>query len=251
MSEFCGIVRDLLPLYHDQVCSPESQALVEEHLLNCVECQVELENIAAEFHQPRNFKSAEQGAISSLKHFKAKILRKNVLVAVVSIMLSLVIIGGSIGYVFLHETTIAYEEGLVRVEVGNTTPAMQNGKVELVILNPNTDRITFAETATIDIAASRNTFCRYATSRDIEENGQHIRLVYISFSETISTQWQKGDGASKFTRIVEPQSGDEPIDQYEVYYLDSGFSEAAVMQDLSDFAKLREKAAPVWSGRLE
>lgn len=35
----CSIVRDLLPLYHDNVCAPESAAAVEEHLTGCESCQ--------------------------------------------------------------------------------------------------------------------------------------------------------------------------------------------------------------------
>lgn len=35
----CEIVRDLLPLYHDGVCSQESRAAVEEHLASCGACR--------------------------------------------------------------------------------------------------------------------------------------------------------------------------------------------------------------------
>jgi hypothetical protein len=38
----CEIIRDLLPLYHDGVCSIESRALVEEHLTECESCSSEL-----------------------------------------------------------------------------------------------------------------------------------------------------------------------------------------------------------------
>ena len=34
----CDVVRDLLPLYVDSVCSEESRALVEEHTASCPEC---------------------------------------------------------------------------------------------------------------------------------------------------------------------------------------------------------------------
>lgn len=34
----CRIVQDLLPLYHDGVCSPESRTAVEEHLTGCEAC---------------------------------------------------------------------------------------------------------------------------------------------------------------------------------------------------------------------
>lgn len=41
----CGIVQDLLPLYHDQVCSPSSQELVAAHLANCEQCRNMYENL--------------------------------------------------------------------------------------------------------------------------------------------------------------------------------------------------------------
>lgn len=34
----CHVIEDLLPLYHDRVCSPESASLVEEHLSQCEAC---------------------------------------------------------------------------------------------------------------------------------------------------------------------------------------------------------------------
>lgn len=35
----CKIIQDLLPLYHDGVCSSESRELVEEHLQECPDCK--------------------------------------------------------------------------------------------------------------------------------------------------------------------------------------------------------------------
>ena len=43
----CEIIRDLIPLYLDKVCSEDSRKLVEEHLAECSECRKymkELEN---------------------------------------------------------------------------------------------------------------------------------------------------------------------------------------------------------------
>ncbi|MCM1054618.1 MAG: zf-HC2 domain-containing protein [Bacteroides sp.] len=42
----CEIVRDLLPLYSDNVCSEESRAAVEEHLTECIPCREELKSIS-------------------------------------------------------------------------------------------------------------------------------------------------------------------------------------------------------------
>lgn len=38
MNEQCEIVRDLLPMYVDDVCSPASREMVGEHVKTCGEC---------------------------------------------------------------------------------------------------------------------------------------------------------------------------------------------------------------------
>lgn len=35
----CGVIKDLLPLYHDDVCSEESKDIVEAHLSECDDCR--------------------------------------------------------------------------------------------------------------------------------------------------------------------------------------------------------------------
>lgn len=41
----CEVVQDLLPLYQDNVCSPSSRAVVEEHLAECTDCQTIAERL--------------------------------------------------------------------------------------------------------------------------------------------------------------------------------------------------------------
>lgn len=50
MKTSCAIIKDLLPLYHDGVCSKESKELVVEHLYECEECQTVLGDIDKEFN---------------------------------------------------------------------------------------------------------------------------------------------------------------------------------------------------------
>ena len=45
MKTSCEIIKDLLPLYHDGVCSNESKALVDEHLAECDNCKSELQTM--------------------------------------------------------------------------------------------------------------------------------------------------------------------------------------------------------------
>jgi len=39
----CNTIRDLLPLYYDEVCSLESRKLIESHIEECQECKSELD----------------------------------------------------------------------------------------------------------------------------------------------------------------------------------------------------------------
>lgn len=48
----CEMVQDLLPLYHDGVCSEVSEAMVKEHLEGCEKCRQFLRKIDAEIAVP-------------------------------------------------------------------------------------------------------------------------------------------------------------------------------------------------------
>lgn len=50
----CEIIRDLLPLYYDNICSEDSRKLVDEHLATCSKCRVELEQFNTEFKVKNN-----------------------------------------------------------------------------------------------------------------------------------------------------------------------------------------------------
>ncbi len=50
MKHDCEVIRDLLPLYQDDVCSPKSREMVEEHLKECEACKKELEEIKKEIY---------------------------------------------------------------------------------------------------------------------------------------------------------------------------------------------------------
>ena len=39
MNNDCEVIRDLLPLYADDICSPKSRELVESHVKGCPECR--------------------------------------------------------------------------------------------------------------------------------------------------------------------------------------------------------------------
>lgn len=66
MKVSCEIVKDILPLYHDDVCSKESRALIEEHIKECTKCREMLSALADDLTHP-----IDVNAIDDIGHIKA------------------------------------------------------------------------------------------------------------------------------------------------------------------------------------
>lgn len=83
MSYSCGIVKDLLPLYLDKVCSEESKTAVEEHLSECEGCRRYYETIKTDNTFSENPKDKLEGLkmADSLKKVKRR-LNKRVAVTI-------------------------------------------------------------------------------------------------------------------------------------------------------------------------
>lgn len=73
----CGIIKDLLPLYIDDVCAPESKEAIEAHLSDCADCKQFYNTMKA----PNRFNSQNTDTndtqmADSLKQVKRTISRK-------------------------------------------------------------------------------------------------------------------------------------------------------------------------------
>lgn len=98
MKTDCDIIRDLLPLYSDKVCSESSRRLVEEHCAECEECSEQLLAMSAEL--PREEKTG--GAKNPLKKTRRHYLKLAVLTAAVAVPMAVVIC--IIGAISINET---------------------------------------------------------------------------------------------------------------------------------------------------
>lgn len=90
----CKVIEDILPLYHDDACSPESRALVEEHLRECESCRTLLSNMDDELRLPQE--SADrlkplQGIRSEWIKIKKRSLLKG---AALTLLAVLILLGG-------------------------------------------------------------------------------------------------------------------------------------------------------------
>ncbi|MEK8131887.1 zf-HC2 domain-containing protein [Paenibacillus filicis] len=101
MNISCAIIKDLLPLYHDGVCSNETKAMVEEHLAACDSCKAELQAMDDELpmnQTEQNLKEAEavQNLSRRWKKGMLQSLLKGVFIAITTIAIVLLVL-----YVFV------------------------------------------------------------------------------------------------------------------------------------------------------
>lgn len=83
----CNLIKDLLPLYHDQVSSQESSEAVEEHLKECSKCKQYYEKMCGSdviepfaYDQKMSMKTAE-----SYKQVKRKNRKKFIIVVLIAV----------------------------------------------------------------------------------------------------------------------------------------------------------------------
>ena len=83
MKVTCKVIQDLLPLYVDGVCSPDTAALVEEHLKDCEACQ-EAYHALKEAPAPTPGDGADKDAAvaKGLKKVKNGLRKKRILIGV-------------------------------------------------------------------------------------------------------------------------------------------------------------------------
>lgn len=93
----CKVIEDLLPLYHDGVCSPESAALVEEHLAGCENCQAMLKDYDYQVGEAAPVE--DTAPLQAIKHRWDKERRRKwllIVVAIIPFLLAEGIVGGYI-----------------------------------------------------------------------------------------------------------------------------------------------------------
>ena len=124
----CNVIRDLLPLYQDSVCSPESRQLVAEHLEECETWRAEWERMHAPLptDQPQvEERTVVAAASSAWKRGRRRAFSKGFVIAAVLVAA----ISSLIGLWFLFHTPPRELTGrIVETHVNNTT-----GEVSYVV----------------------------------------------------------------------------------------------------------------------
>ena len=212
MKHNCEIIRDLLPLYCDGVCSEASKKAVEEHIEECGLCNSVHQNLtkASEFSVINT--KEEENKVRFMKDIKNRILIKKIIVAVISVAVSAGIIFGVYMLCELPMWGIKYSE--------DTFTIAEYGKNNMVAIKYNgKDYAKFEGIGNITITV----------------DGEEKECYCIRFLENISSKYF---GSGKNRRPIE-DGGDygfsKKLDY--VYYLESGWTPDEVV----DLDLMREK----------
>ncbi len=103
MRNECNIIRDILPLYVENIVSEDTASLVEEHLEGCAKCREELKAAKAAGEIEKTCNSAaglQEKEAEPLKALKRKMRRKRIHAVLLSFLAAVVLVGGIL-FVFL------------------------------------------------------------------------------------------------------------------------------------------------------
>lgn len=125
----CEIIKDLLPLYCDGVCSEQSKNAVEEHLKVCESCK----KTKADFENcgliPEVNTKEEKSKINFIKSIRKKLNARKIIISIVSAALTVAVISGVYYVLTIPKKPIEYYDGMVIVEEkSNDVDFIYNGK---------------------------------------------------------------------------------------------------------------------------
>jgi len=123
----CSVIRDLLPLYVEKICSEETRKVVDEHLAGCQDCRNLLEDMATEEVAPIQVDAAP------LKSLRKKLTRSRIGLAVFAALVVAILGSGVVGYLTADEY-VSYTPDLLQVE-GGTNPWGDGGSRVSVCVN--------------------------------------------------------------------------------------------------------------------
>jgi hypothetical protein len=223
----CEIIKDMLPLYYDEVCSGDSKKMVEEHLSKCNNCKMELENIKDEIHIPKNNMVENRTDSNVIKNistsWKRLRLKSFIKGGIISALLITIIILGYVGLFKWEITSVATDV----VEIRDISE-MEDGKIvyyaeindgySLNKIKYDLDREGNLYITPLRPIIKKEAEPPYALERgydfiDIKEQeifrGKDIRTIYYGTPKDKILIWEKGMELPKASEEVEKYFGFE------------------------------------------
>lgn len=157
----CNIVKDLLPLYVEDVTSQDSNKIIEEHLKECEECKKHYEELkdGSFIEELKEEQVNEENPKKTMKTIKKKIILGKLFFALISAIVVIITLFSTYSYMNNKIVPIQYDNNISVIE--------RNGNIYAVLKN--------------------NTYIN-AKSKSVEitnEEGKTEKFLYFYFSTTL------------------------------------------------------------------
>ena len=165
----CNIVRDILPLYLDDVVCDETREMVEEHLQSCAACRAEASSMKKDVVLPAS-KSQRFAEAKVMKNIKHRIFRKKVIVCAITVAVVLAAGVGGYAFMMLSKTMIPYEKSGVSISAVTLAEDSQNAYLYF----------------SIDASDAAGTVCHDPVTVQTEDGEKTVVILYA-----YSTPWSR------------------------------------------------------------
>ena len=195
----CEIIRDLLPLYNDDVCSGDSRKLVEVHLEQCSDCRRLLEKIHMDCQVGDATEQENEAFIKDLSAGWKKSVKRNFIKGVVLTLFACLLLGGIV-------------LGLWRLPLVQVSA--DSVEAEVVAVSD--------DTVDVKIEVTDGRAVRFMTT-EITEDGRLFIILkrgVISPKKNLPVNWSAEMGLPR-TYMAE---GEKQVAVREIYYGESGDS---------------------------
>ncbi len=106
----CTVIKDILPLYVEDMVSEDTRIIVEDHIDECIDCKKELEEMKTHKNMPIDIDT------TGFKSLKAKLFREKFKAIIFSIILTIIVAILAINYL-TEPSYIPYSNDIVSINI--------------------------------------------------------------------------------------------------------------------------------------
>ena len=199
MRNECSIIRDILPLYMENMVSADTSSFVEEHLEGCERCRAELEQLKSKNELEQVDSDAQNSDILPIKAFTRKWKRKKAVLVCSTIIATIAVMCCILFAVdhFVYQEKIMVN-GAVYTQTGDKITELLAGSIEIGYLRGISHRTTGDPIGNF-MATNLDEKYGGCPVYQSEDNDQMIYLedykgFYISFALTEYVSQAENDG---------------------------------------------------------
>ena len=111
----CNVIKDILPLYLDDVVSGDTREMVEEHLESCDACRKEADVLKSSVALPAD-RSTKLLDARILKNLKKRLFKRKAVIAILSAAAAAAVIFGMYCILTLPQIFIPYDSARISIE---------------------------------------------------------------------------------------------------------------------------------------